>query len=274
MGKTTYDRKENFEIKKAVVEVTAYDAAGTLETNKTQILYPKGAVTCTKTDEYYVFDSSTCEFPVKHKPNKCKIEGQFVVQDVNPAMENLFCGGTLTVEGTIGDAAAVGTPTLDDATSSGTFSGGANVTYTVEIVSSGTPDTYAVSWDGGDTWIESGVDCSDSFVEIHDGVTVSFGATSGHAVGDKWTIPVTGVKARNEQTLADTQPFQYGANIKLIDKDNSDLVTEITKADLIAETVEYGSDDANNKTLAVGFKAIQPGSSSAAFIKNGSTSAA
>lgn len=269
----TYDRKKGMKLLKANVKVTGLDIDGDAESDSVQILYPRGPVACKETRNYFEFTSSTCEMPVDFVLNKFNIDGAFELQDVNPAIKQKFLGGTLTVEGTIGSATAVGTPGQDDATSSGTFTGGMNTTYTVAIDSEGLPDTYSVSLDGGTTYISTGTSCTTDFTTVHDGVTVKFDTASGHTSGDSWTIAVTAVKARLERTPGDSEPYAYGAKVELINKDDTDDVVEIPLCKIVAEEVEMGSDDSNNQILVVGFKALQPTSQSSAYVKEGSTSA-
>ena len=272
MAKITTDRDAGFKIYKAKVKVTAYNAGGSLETDSVEILKPRGDVAVKETIEYFEYTSSTCEFPIKYERNKRKIEGTCEVQDVNVSLAAKFLGGTLTVDGTIGAATEVTGTVLSDMTSSGAFSGGLNTTYLVEIVSAATPDTYAVSLDNGTTWISSGTACTSEFVELHDGVTGLWAATSGHTLGDSWTIAVTGVSGRLDRALSDTQPFPYGARIQLIDKNNDDLIKEIVKCDIITEEIDMSSSDANNLAFVLGFRGLQPASASTVYVKDGSTS--
>jgi hypothetical protein len=75
---------------------------------------------------------------------------------------------------------------LDDLSSGGTYEGTADTTIEVEITATGTPDTYRWRQDGG-AW-DTGNSASTSAVELVDGITITFGATTGHTVGDLWTI--------------------------------------------------------------------------------------
>lgn len=95
-------------------------------------------------------------------------------------------------------AAASGTPDLDDLIASGTFTGSSRTTYEVEIDASGTPDTFkwrAVTRDGNGVksygaWTAT-VNCATTATALGaDGISVAFGATTGHTVGDAWTAQV------------------------------------------------------------------------------------
>src|SRR5450830_757415 len=84
--------------------------------------------------------------------------------------------------------AAVGTPGLDDAVEAGTFSGDGAHTWDVIIDAIGTPDKFKWRKDGG-AWT-TGVSCTlvGAPVTLSDAVTVHFGATTGHTLGDAWRI--------------------------------------------------------------------------------------
>jgi len=77
---------------------------------------------------------------------------------------------------------------LDDLTSGGTFTGTVLTEYLVEIDGTGASDTFRWSKDGGATWVASNVAITGSAQNLDNGVTVTFGATTGHTVGDRWWI--------------------------------------------------------------------------------------
>ena len=74
---------------------------------------------------------------------------------------------------------------LDDMTTGGTFIGSGEMEYIVEIDATGTPDTFKWSDDGGATWT-TGVAITGSAQTLSNGVEVTFGATTGHTIGDRW----------------------------------------------------------------------------------------
>ena len=76
---------------------------------------------------------------------------------------------------------------LDDLSSSGTFTGTEPSTYIVEITAAGTPDTFRWSDDGGVTWT-TGVAITGAAQLLSKGVSVTFAATTGHTLGDKWYV--------------------------------------------------------------------------------------
>jgi hypothetical protein len=100
--------------------------------------------------------------------------------------------GALTYPSHGTDAAltvAVGTPSLDDATFSGTFTlGGAAPMFEVEIEAEGTPDKFRWRTNDGVTlglWTED-VSITGSAQLLGYGISVTFGATTGHTGADSW----------------------------------------------------------------------------------------
>lgn len=94
------------------------------------------------------------------------------------------------------DSAAIGTPTfsgsgLNDLTVSGNYNGTKDATYVVEIDGTGTPDTFRWSQDGGATWAATGVPITGSAQLLADGIHITFAATTGHTVGNSWSMDVT-----------------------------------------------------------------------------------
>lgn len=75
---------------------------------------------------------------------------------------------------------------LNDITSSGTFTGLVTRKMVVQIDAAGTPDTFKWSKDGGKSWDAETVAVTGSAQTLTEGITITFGATTGHASGDKW----------------------------------------------------------------------------------------
>lgn len=86
----------------------------------------------------------------------------------------------------IGDAVFKGSGT-DDATLGGTYSGTGTKIYVVEVVQDDPrdPNTVKISSDGGATF-GAPVDVDTSPVALGDGITMTWGATTGHVTGDRW----------------------------------------------------------------------------------------
>jgi hypothetical protein len=113
--------------------------------------------------------------------------------------------GTQTQEADAALCAIPATPTVvkssyngtgnDDMTAGGTYTGRGGDVYTIEITAGGTPDTFR--WNKGvrningtitpGTWV-TGVAITGADQTLSDGVTVKFADTTGHIVGDQWTV--------------------------------------------------------------------------------------
>jgi hypothetical protein len=96
---------------------------------------------------------------------------------------------------------------LDDCTVS-TVSGSnvcipADFTLVVQIDGNGTPDTYKYSIDGGSNWYATGINCATSTTAvIAYGLSVTFGATTGHTIGDNWSYPIYAFKSHRPDLMA------------------------------------------------------------------------
>lgn len=75
---------------------------------------------------------------------------------------------------------------LDDGTAGGTYTGTVVATYTVIIDGTGTPDTFKWQKDSG-SFTET-VAITGAAQTLSDGVTITFGATTGHTLTDQWVI--------------------------------------------------------------------------------------
>ena len=109
----------------------------------------------------------------------------------------------------VGSATFTGTG-LNDMTSGGTFTGATALNYKVEIDATNTPDTFKWSDDGGTTWDATGVAITGSAQTLNNGVTVTFGATTGHTLGDYWTFSTTVTNPLAIQNAAGTRSLYVG----------------------------------------------------------------
>lgn len=114
------------------------------------------------------------------------------------------------------DAASVGAPTftgtgLNDLTRSGNYNGTWDDDLVVEIDGTGTPDTFKWSKNGGSSWEATGVAITGSAQLLTDGIYVTFGATTGHTAGDKWTMAVTSWGVVLDDLTADSTAYPAGA---------------------------------------------------------------
>lgn len=76
---------------------------------------------------------------------------------------------------------------LNDLTLGGSYSGAAPLQYKVQIDGTGSPDTFKWSDDGGATWDATTVAITGAAQTLNNGLTVTFGATTGHTSGDNWS---------------------------------------------------------------------------------------
>jgi len=90
----------------------------------------------------------------------------------------------------LGTAAFTGSG-LNDLTRSGNYRGNADRNYRVELDATGTPDTFKWSHDGGSSWEATGVAITGALQHLEDGVYVTFAATTGHTLGDRWDWTAT-----------------------------------------------------------------------------------
>jgi 3-mercaptopyruvate sulfurtransferase SseA len=105
-------------------------------------------------------------------------------------------------EPVISAATFTGTGVLNDLTTGGTYTGASNATFVVKIDSVGAADTFTWSSDGGTSWAEANVPITGSAQTLANGMTVAFGAVTGHALDDSWTF--TAAARKNvEQLTAD-----------------------------------------------------------------------
>ena len=77
---------------------------------------------------------------------------------------------------------------LNDLTYGGAYNGSTVLTYRVKIDAAGATDTYTWSDDGGSTWDATGVAITAGTQELNNGITVAFGATTGHTLNEYWDI--------------------------------------------------------------------------------------
>lgn len=147
-------------------------------------------------------------------------------------------------DGSIGSVTFTGSG-LNDMTNGGTYTGVLDRNYRIQIDEIGATDTFRWSDDGGLTWKETGVEITGSPQNLNCGVTIEFGATTGHTLNDRWDFITIGwataIVENNEQvtfvidsakTSGATKGVEYGvlveAHLKVTDglgyPDNIDIV--------------------------------------------------
>jgi hypothetical protein len=101
------------------------------------------------------------------------------------SVARVYYGKEYTV--TRGPVAFYGTG-LNDLVAGTSFSGAGEIAYKVQIDGTGTPNTFKWSDDGGATWDGTTVNCSTSAIALNNSMSISFGTTTGHTLGDYWTF--------------------------------------------------------------------------------------
>jgi len=140
-----------------------------------------------KTRGIVTVNATTKFFPTRRiLPAEWPVDNKAFVQNLTTINEGEIAS---VQEASIGTAAFTGTGN-DDATINGNFNGIWSDTVYVKIDSTGSPNTFTWSNDGGSTWEESGVDCSTSPTLLQDGIYVTFAATTGHVLDDYWTSAI------------------------------------------------------------------------------------
>lgn len=110
---------------------------------------------------------------------------------------------------------------LNDATWGLIFAGSASAYYEVEIDAEGAPDTFQWRKNGG-TWT-TGVSISGSAQTLDDGQQITFAATTGHTLGDKWVI---GNLKDEPCTEAGVEAQITDAGLRIINPNNPPVFTD------------------------------------------------
>ena len=117
---------------------------------------------------------------------------------------------------------------LNDVTWGVAFSGAASAYYEVEIDAVGTPDTFRWRKNGGG-WT-TGVAITGAAQTLDEGQTIAFGATTGHTLGDSWTIgnlkdePCTEVGATAQITDATKRLLNPNTTVTFTDSGAANLL--------------------------------------------------
>jgi len=84
---------------------------------------------------------------------------------------------------------------LSDVTIGGVYTGSTTLVYHVKIATAASPDTFQYSADNGQTWSSPSTEIDNTLGPqlLSNGVTVYFGAITGHTAGDYWTSTVNAV---------------------------------------------------------------------------------
>lgn len=91
---------------------------------------------------------------------------------------------------------------LNDLVVSGDFAGAADKDYVVKIDGTGSPDTFKWSDDGGATFVATNVPITGEAQLLSNGISVTFGATTGHSTNDQWTFTCTAACSDDQRAFA------------------------------------------------------------------------
>ena len=125
---------------------------------------------------------------------------------------------------------------LNDASSGGPYTLTGTAIYTVIIDHVGTPDTFKWNRNGGS--FTTGVAITGAAQALNDGITIKFGATTGHNLGDQWSISVDTTKGATANTpfVSNLNPSSGNSNILLqgITWDGNGANQAVTGVDIIS----------------------------------------
>ena len=133
-----------------------------------------------------------------HISSDLRVDGDLIVAGTQTitSTENVSIGGNiqyLNAGNTIGEAGTTFSGTgLDDAFFAGHYSGDSSTKhFYVEIDATGATDTFEWGFDSTGTPEATGVAITGAEQTLAAGISIDFGATTGHTVGDKWTGKAT-----------------------------------------------------------------------------------
>lgn len=86
---------------------------------------------------------------------------------------------------------------LDDITITGTYTGTTDIRYQIDINAVGVPDSFRWSSDDGATW-SADIAITGAAQSFDAGLSVTFGATTGHDLSDNWIVSAKAVDVTNE----------------------------------------------------------------------------
>lgn len=142
---------------------------------------------------------------------------------------------------------------VDDVQFGGSYNGETVKVYEVRIASTGTPDQFEWSEDGGSNW-EGPFDVTTDPYHLSDGVTVRWENATGHNTGDKWIQKVVQVASTSggtylTQARAGEAEAQFAANEGNIGRKSSTASFSVK----FSEIWDRCTKSANRKAHKLGF---------------------
>ena len=103
---------------------------------------------------------------------------------------------------------------LDDLTSGGTYTGDIDRNVRIRIDGTGTPNTIEVSYDKGNTWHSTDQNITTTMY-LNYGITLTWGATTGHTSGDYWdfTCSAIDINATNQKVTLSSIPISSDSQV-------------------------------------------------------------
>jgi len=138
----------------------------------------------------------------------------------------------------IEDPILYGLSTSPTMTKSGTYTGTEDIRYLIEIETVGAPDTFRWSNDNGATWT-SGVSVTGGAQLLENGLSITFGATTGHDIDDYWIVSA---KYSADNSFGGSENSKAYAIFKGIGADDTDGEADVIEggARIIIRYDEYG----------------------------------
>ena len=156
-------------------------------------------------------------------------------------------GGTAPIDTNI--MYTIGTPVfdgsgLDDMSAGTVYTNTTTAVFTITLSATGTPDKFDWTCVTDDyVWEADNVNITGGAQTLYYGFKITFAATTGHTVGDKWTVTITApeVTGLHEFTLINTNKFilRHTTDGKLW-KNNADTIKTGWTANKIAQFIQYG----------------------------------
>lgn len=184
-------------MKKVLVGAKIQSARGTPETGPaTSFITPAAQVIMDTQREFSMLEAENCGHIIGAIPLGYTVDFPLTIfgypdkSFLGELMAMAIGASTVARRGSVGLASFIasvpGTPGLNDATAGGAFTGTADCVYTIEIDTAATPDKIKIKKDSGEYGAATNIVAGAMIVG--EGVTITFGATTGHTLGDIWKI--------------------------------------------------------------------------------------
>jgi len=148
---------------------------------------------------------------------------------------------------------------LNDLTQGGTLTGNSDIRFEIEIDGTGAPNTF--KWRSWDVTLDDAAGAYTSLVSItgaaqtlSNGITITFGSTTGHTIGDKWFISCKSAGREDDWDKGGTVSSAGRHAIVLLQGKTALLNDEGIKAGAnITITYDDSGSDTGNVDGAIGF---------------------